>query len=86
MELQVTVDVDMKDLLSAVWDNLNGSVSPWIESYEWDWKANDGSQSVTVLYEDPDAEVTGRKFTTVTPEMLGEAFSKMVGFDQQLHS
>lgn len=75
--MTVTVPLDMTALLSAVWDNLTTTYSPWIQSFSFDWENNDGTETVAIKYEDPDTE--GVNTTQVTPQMLADAFSQMVG-------
>jgi hypothetical protein len=75
--ITIEVPVNMASLLSAVWDGLDAGYSPWLRPYSFDWDNNDGTESVTVTYENPDAD--GDLTTVVTPQMLLEAFGKMVG-------
>jgi hypothetical protein len=48
-----------------------------LRPYSFDWDNNDGTESVTVTYENPDAD--GELTTVVTPEMLLKAFGQMAG-------
>ena len=73
----VNIEVDMKELLSAVWDNLTTTYSSWLYSFSFDWENNDGTESVVVNFENPygDSDV----ITVVTPEMLLKAFTECYG-------
>jgi hypothetical protein len=75
--VKVEVEVDMTELLSAVWDNLTTSYSPWVHRYSFDSDKNDGTEAVTVYFDDPETDKKVKR--VVTPEMLLEAFSKCMG-------
>jgi hypothetical protein len=80
MKASIEVEVSMTDLLSAVWDAIDGSYSPWIKSYSFDFNNNDGTESVTINFLDPDGYDEGTiKTQAVSPEALLESFSQMVG-------
>jgi len=73
----IEIEVNMTNLLSAVWDNIFQSTSSWVYRYSFDSKNNDGTERVVITFQNPygDAEV----ITVVTPEALLTAFSGMVG-------
>jgi hypothetical protein len=76
--VNVSVEVDMTELLSAVWDNLTTAYSPWLHRYSFDSDNNDGTETVKVHFESPMVE-GGKVKKKVTPEMLLEAFGKCYG-------
>jgi len=73
----IEIEVNMTELLGAVWDNINRNTSSWVYRYSFDSDNNDGTEQVVITFENPygDSEVT----TVVTPEALLTAFSGMVG-------
>ena len=76
--MTVEVEVDMTELLSAVWDNLTTAYSPWLHSFSFDWENNDGTETVEVVFESPMLE-GGKVKKNVTPEMLLKAFTECYG-------
>jgi len=74
----IQVPIDLTVLLSAVWDNLDRSASSWIAGYAFNSEKNDGTECVTVMYDNP-GEGAPQLISRVCPEQLLKGFEVMVG-------
>ena len=72
------IEIEMADLLSAVYSNLMADTSSWVKSLDFDWQNNDGTEKVKVKFLDPD-NYPKVKTKTVTPQMLLKAFEACLG-------
>jgi len=72
MKLLIQVEINENEILSAVFDNLWRSSSPWIAEYSYGGEV----EEVPVTYEDPDGEEPLRK--TVDKFDLVRAYEKLL--------
>ena len=63
--------------MSAVFDNLWSSYSPWISKTNWDWKKEPVQRSVKVWFDNPEGTQGEITHKTVTVKQLCRAYAKM---------
>ena len=78
MKAEVTVQIDVEELMDAVFNDIYSNTSPWIVEYTYDWEdSNRATTSVPIKYYDPDTDEVASK--EISPSDVVKAFQSCIG-------
>lgn len=78
MKAEVTVQIDVEDLMDAIFGNIYRDTSRWVHHYSYDeYGATRAIDSVPVTFDDPYGE--GESTRLLDPSSVVEAFQKCLG-------